>query len=226
MIESKHWLYTRLIKRVLDFFIAVISVIILSPLLLTLTIVGAVAMRGNPFFVQPRPGMKGTDGKEKIFNLIKFRTMSNEKDENGNLLPDDVRLNKYGRFLRKTSLDELGELINIINGDIAFVGPRPLLTEYLPYYTEQEHHRHDVRPGLTGWAQINGRNNIRSWEERFEYDLEYVRRCSLFFDIKILFLTVLKVVKSSDILVGSEIKVGRLDDARRKESVNGNTQEI
>lgn len=226
MIESKHWLYTRLIKRVLDFFIAVISAIILSPLLLVLTVAGAVAMRGNPFFVQPRPGMKGIDGKEKIFYLIKFRTMSNEKDENGVLLPDDVRLNKYGRFLRRTSLDELGELINIINGDIALVGPRPLLTEYLPYYTEQEHHRHDVRPGLTGWAQINGRNNIRSWEERFEYDLEYVRRCSLFFDIKILFMTVSKVLKSSDILVGSEIKVGRLDDARRKKGVESNTQEV
>lgn len=226
MVESKHWLYTRLIKRVLDFFIAVISAIILSPLLLALTIAGAVAMRGNPFFVQPRPGMRGADGKEKIFNLIKFRTMSNEKDENGKLLPDDVRLNKYGRFLRKTSLDELGELLNIINGDLSFVGPRPLLTEYLPYYTEEEHHRHDVRPGLTGWAQINGRNNIRSWEERFEYDLEYVRRCSLFFDIKILFMTVSKVVKSADILVGKEIKVGRLDDARRKEKSKSNTQEI
>jgi lipopolysaccharide/colanic/teichoic acid biosynthesis glycosyltransferase len=152
--------------------------------------------------------------------------MSNKRDKEGNLLPDDVRLNRYGRILRSTSLDELPELWNILKGDMAIVGPRPLLVEYLPYYTEEEHHRHDVRPGLTGWAQINGRNNIGSWEERFRYDLEYICKCSLLFDIKILFLTVAKVFKRSDILVGSQIKVGRLDDARRVKDDERKHQEI
>lgn len=194
--------------------------------MLLLTVTGLIVMRGNPFFVQKRPGKKGKDGREKIFYLIKFRTMTNEKDKDGNLLPDDERLGKYGRFLRKTSLDELGELFNIVKGDIAFVGPRPLLVEYLPYYTEKERRRHDVRPGLTGWAQVNGRNNISSWEERFEYDLEYVRRCSFLFDIKIWGMTIFKVIKRSDILVGREIKVGRLDDARRKFELSGDDQKV
>ena len=134
-------------------------------------------------------------------------------------MPDDVRLTKFGRILRSTSLDELPELLNIIKGDMAIVGPRPLLVEYLPYYSEEEHHRHDVRPGLTGLAQVNGRNAISSWEERFKYDLEYVNHVSFAMDVKVIFQTVVKVVKRSDIQVGSEIKVGRLDDARR-DSVN------
>ena len=150
--------------------------------------------------------------------MIKFRTMTNERDAQGNLLPDDVRLNAYGKFLRSTSLDELPELFNILKGDMAVIGPRPLLVEYLPYYTEEEHHRHDIRPGLSGWAQINGRNAISSWEQRFQYDLEYVRNCSFLFDVKIIFLTLKKVIKRSDILVGSEIRVGRLDNARRKDA--------
>ena len=173
-------------------------------------------MRGNPFFTQLRPGkISKKTGEERIFKLIKFRTMSNTKDKDGRLLPDDKRLNKYGRFLRSTSLDELPELFNILIGDMSIVGPRPLLVDYLPYYTEEERHRHDIRPGLTGLAQVNGRNAIASWEERFEYDIQYVKNVSLFLDIKILILTVLKVVKRSDILVGSEIKAGRLDDARK-----------
>ena len=173
-------------------------------------------MGGNPFFVQLRPGkIDKKTGKEKIFKLVKFRSMSNKSGRDGRLLPDDVRLNRYGRVLRKTSLDELPELWNILKGDMSIIGPRPLLVEYLPYYTEEERHRHDVRPGLTGWAQINGRNNIRSWEERFQYDLEYIRNCSLKFDVKIIFLTIKKVFKKEDILVGDEIKVGRLDVARR-----------
>ncbi len=203
-------MYARFFKRILDFILSLFALAVLSPVLLVLIILGAVNMKGNPFFTQLRPGKD-----EKIFRLIKFRTMTNQKDKEGNLLPDDVRLTKYGKFLRSTSLDELPELLNIFVGDMSIVGPRPLLVEYLPYYTEAECHRHDIRPGLTGWAQVNGRNNIGSWEERFKYDLEYLEKCSLFFDIKIVFLTVLKVFKRSDILVGSEINAGRLDDSRK-----------
>lgn len=210
-------MYAKFFKRLFDFLLSFIAISVLSPILLILTVAGAIAMGGNPFFTQLRPGKRGKDGKEKIFKLIKFRTMSNKKDENGNFLPDDVRLNKYGRILRSTSLDELPELFNILLGHMSIVGPRPLLVEYLPYYTEEEHRRHDMRPGLTGLAQVNGRNAISSWEQRFTYDLEYVDNCSLLLDIKIIFMTIGKVLKRSDILVGSEIKVGRLDDARRKE---------
>ena len=190
------------------------ALIVLSPILLILTAVGAIAMGGNPFFTQLRPGKD-----EKIFKLIKFRSMSNKKDAQGNLLPDDVRLNKYGRILRSTSLDELPELINILKGDMSIVGPRPLLVEYLPYYTECERHRHDLRPGLTGWAQINGRN-ATGWDERLQQDVDYVERCSFFFDCKIIWLTVAKVIKRSDILVGSQISQGRLDHAREKQQEN------
>ncbi len=205
-------MYGKVIKRVLDFTIALCATLCLSPILLLLTVLGAIKMKGNPFFTQERPGKD-----EKIFKLIKFRTMTCEKDENGNLLPDDDRLTRYGKILRSTSLDELPEFFNILKGDMSFVGPRPLLVEYLPYYTEEERRRHHVRPGLTGLAQVNGRNNIGSWEERFAYDIEYVENLSLANDIKILFKTVMKVVKRSDILVGSEISAGRFDDYRRKE---------
>lgn len=203
-------MYAHFFKRVFDFLLSLLALLILSPILIVLMIVGAIAMRGNPFFTQLRPGRH-----EKIFKLIKFRTMSNAKDKDGHPLPDDIRLNRYGRFLRSTSLDELPELLNILAGQMAIIGPRPLLVEYLPYYTEEEHHRHDVRPGLTGWAQVNGRNAIGSWEQRFAYDLEYIDKCSFGMDMKVLFLTVGKVVKRADILVGSQIKVGRLDDYRR-----------
>lgn len=220
-------MYANFFKRFFDFTLSLIAIIVLSPVLLILTIVGAIAMGGNPFFTQERPGrIDKKTGKERIFRMVKFRTMSNARDKDGNLLPDDVRLNAYGRFLRSTSLDELPELFNILIGDMSIVGPRPLLVEYLPYYTEEEHHRHDMRPGLTGWAQVNGRNNIKSWEERFAYDLEYVEKCSLFFDIKVLFMTVIKVFKRSDILVGSEIKVGRLDDARKAEQDDSKHQTV
>ncbi|MBP3308773.1 MAG: sugar transferase [Clostridia bacterium] len=209
-------MYSKFFKRLLDFFISLTAILVLSPVFVILMIAGAIAMRGNPFFTQLRPGkISKKTGEERIFKLIKFRTMSNAKDKDGRLLPDDKRLNKYGRFLRSTSLDELPELFNILIGDMSIVGPRPLLVDYLPYYTEEERHRHDIRPGLTGLAQVNGRNAIASWEERFEYDIQYVKNVSLFLDIKILILTVLKVVKRSDILVGSEIKAGRLDDARK-----------
>lgn len=161
-------------------------------------------------FKQERPGKNG-----RPFRLYKFRTMTDQKDENGNLLPDDIRLTKFGKWLRSTSLDELPELFNILKGDMSIVGCRPLLMEYLPYYTPEEFHRHDVRPGLTGLAQVNGRNAI-SWEKRFAYDLYYVEHCTLKMDIQILKKTVEKVLKKSDILVGSEIPAGRLDDARRR----------
>lgn len=204
-------MYAKFFKRVLDFTLSFAAIVILSPVLLILTAVGWIVMKGNPFFTQLRPGKN-----EKIFRLIKFRTMTCETDVEGKLLPDERRLTKYGRLLRSTSLDELPELFNILKGDMSIVGPRPLLVQYLPYYTEEEHHRHDVRPGLTGLAQVNGRNNISSWEERFEYDLKYINDISILMDIKILICTVKKVVNKSDILVGNEIKVGRLDDARKE----------
>ncbi|MBS5369629.1 MAG: sugar transferase [Coprobacillus cateniformis] len=202
-------MYKNFVKRVIDFLLSLSAIIILSPIWIILIVLGSIAMKGNPFFLQQRPGYK-----EKTFNLIKFRTMSNAKDSNGNLLSNEVRLNKYGRILRSTSLDELPELFNILLGNMSIVGPRPLLPEYIPYYTEEEHHRHDVRPGLTGLAQVNGRNAISSWEERFAYDLEYVNNCSFLLDIQIIIKTALKVVKRSDILVGSTVVVGRLDDIR------------
>lgn len=192
-------LYRHFFKRFYDVVLSLGALIVLSPLLLILTVVGAIAMKGNPFFVQKRPGkIDKKTGKEKIFKLIKFRTMTNEKDENGNLLPDEKRLNKYGRFLRKTSLDELGELINIFKGDMSIVGPRPLLVKYLERYSDEQRHRHDVRPGLTGYAQVHGRNAI-SWEEKFELDTYYVNRISLQMDVSILLKTVVSVLNHSGI---------------------------
>lgn len=191
-------MYAKFFKRLIDIILSVTALIVLSPVLLILTVVGAIAMKGNPFFLQPRPGKKGKDGKEKIFKLIKFRTMSNAKDKAGNLLPDDVRLNKYGKFLRSTSLDELPELLNIFKGDMAIVGPRPFLVRDCVFMTEAQRTRHSVRPGLTGLAQVNGRNNI-SWEQKIEYDLEYISNGIAFFnDIKIIFRTVGRVLKRSD----------------------------
>lgn len=176
-------MYAKYMKRILDFIISLCAVIVLSPLLLVLIILGTIFMRGNPFFVQKRPGKD-----EKIFKLIKFRTMDNRKDKDGKLLPDEVRLNGYGKFLRSTSLDELPELFNIIKGDMAIVGPRPLLVQYLPLYNDEQKHRHDVLPGLTGWAQVNGRNSI-SWTERFKLDFDYVNDITFVKDTKIILLT-------------------------------------
>ena len=202
--------YERFFKRPLDLIFSSLALVALSPVI-GVTALLVRAKLGSPvLFRQERPGRD-----EKIFALYKFRSMTDARDPAGNFLPDDVRLTRFGRLLRSTSLDELPELLNIIRGDMALIGPRPLLKEYLPYYTEEERHRHDVRPGLTGWAQVNGRNAIGSWEERFRYDLEYVNHISLGMDLKVLFLTVYKVIKRSDIQVGSEIKVGRLDVARR-----------
>ena len=191
-------MYAKFFKRFIDFWLALIALIVLSPLLFILTVVGAVAMHGNPFFTQLRPGKKGKDGKEKIFRLIKFRTMSNKKDEDGNLLPDEERLNGYGRFLRSTSADELPSLINILVGDLAIVGPRPQLVRDMVFMSDEQRRRHNVRPGLTGLAQINGRNNI-TWEQKFEYDLAYIDGgITLSKDIAIIFKTVAKVLKRSD----------------------------
>lgn len=191
-------MYAKFFKRLIDFMLSLIALIILSPVLLVLIIVGAIAMRGNPFFVQPRPGKKDKSGQEKIFKLLKFRTMDNRKDKDGNLLPDDVRLNKYGQVLRSTSLDELPELINILIGDMSIVGPRPQLVRDMVFMTAEQRRRHDVRPGLTGYAQVNGRNNI-TWEQKFEYDLRYIDNgITLINDIKIILQTVGKVVKRSD----------------------------
>lgn len=206
--------YERFIKRPLDFTLSVIALVVLSPLLLILAIVGAIAMKGNPFFVQRRPGrIDEKTGREKIFSLIKFRTMSNAKDKDGRLLPDDERLNKYGRFLRSTSLDELPELINIIAGQMAVVGPRPLLPEYLPYYTEEERHRHDVRPGLTGLAQAHGRNEL-TWEEKFQSDLDYVDRVTFLTDVRIVLDTIEEVFRRENVLVGNQLTVAKLLDER------------
>lgn len=191
-------MYAKFFKRLFDFLISLSALIVLSPILLILTIIGAIAMKGNPFFLQPRPGKKGKDGKEKIFKLIKFRTMSNLKDKDGNLLPDDQRLSKYGAWLRNTSLDELPELVNILVGHLSCCGPRPFLVRDCVFMTEEQRRRHDVRPGLTGLAQVNGRNNI-SWEQKIEYDLQYIDNgITLIGDIKIMFQTVGKVLKKSD----------------------------
>lgn len=192
-------MYANFFKRLIDFILALLAIIVLSPLLLVLTIIGAIAMKGNPFFVQLRPGRKNNKtGKEKIFKLVKFRTMTNAKDEDGNLLPDEQRLGKYGKWLRSTSLDELPELLNILNGSLSIVGPRPQLVRDMVFMTEEQRRRHDVRPGLTGLAQVNGRNNI-TWDQKLDYDLLYIDKGITFFrDVKIIFQTVGKVVKRSD----------------------------
>ena len=186
-------MYRGFFKRFLDFLLSLLALIVLSPVLLILMIVGAIKMKGNPFFTQRRPGKN-----EKIFKLIKVRTMTNAKDKEGNLLPDDQRLTKYGKFLRSTSLDELPELINILKGDMSIVGPRPLLVQYLERYTAFQRRRHEVRPGLTGHAQVHGRNAI-TWEEKFKLDVEYVDRVTFLGDVKIILTTVKSVLKREGI---------------------------
>ena len=186
-------MYVKYFKRLLDFSLSLIALITLLPLLAILIILGVVFMRGNPFFVQDRPGKN-----EKIFKLIKFRTMDNRKDKRGILLPDEVRLNKYGRFLRASSLDELPELANILKGDMSLIGPRPLLVAYLPRYNEFQRHRHDVRPGLTGYAQSHGRNAV-SWEDKFAMDVWYTTHISFKEDVKIILLTINSVLKHEGI---------------------------
>lgn len=180
-------MYANYFKRLLDFVLSLMALLVLLPVLLILTVLGAIKMKGNPFFTQKRPGKD-----ERIFKLIKFRTMTCEKDANGNLLPDAQRLTPYGKFLRSTSLDELPELLNILKGDMSIVGPRPLLVKYLHLYNEEQKHRHDVLPGLTGWAQANGRNAL-TWEEKFRLDVWYAQNLSLWLDVKTVLLTIKKV---------------------------------
>ena len=191
-------MYARFFKRFLDFLLSLTALSVLSPFLIIFIIIGAIVMRGNPFFTQLRPGkIDKKTGKERIFKLIKFRTMTNAKDEDGNLLPDEKRLTAYGKFLRSTSIDELPELINILIGDMSIVGPRPQLVRDMVFMTEEQRRRHIATPGLTGLAQCSGRNNI-TWEQKFEYDLEYIKKITFIGDVKIILKTVGKVLKRSD----------------------------
>ncbi len=191
-------MYAKFFKRFLDIVLSVTALIVLSPILLILIVVGAIAMKGNPFFLQPRPGKKDKNGKEKIFYLVKLRTMSNARDMNGDLLPDDQRLGRYGAWLRSTSADELPSLFNIAIGSCSLIGPRPFLVRDLIFMTDEQRRRHDVRPGLTGLAQVNGRNNI-TWEQKMNYDLQYIDTGITFMgDVKIILKTVGKVLKKSD----------------------------
>lgn len=193
MKVHKEGFYEKYIKRLIDICCSGAALLVLSPVLLVTAVLVRVKLGSPVLFCQARPGKN-----EEIFKLYKFRTMTGERDENGELLPDEVRLTKFGRFLRSSSLDELPELINILKGDMSLIGPRPLLVKYLPLYNEEQKHRHDVRPGLSGWAQVNGRNAI-SWEEKFQYDVEYVDKIGFVFDVKILFMTVKSVFKREGI---------------------------
>ena len=199
-------MYAKYFKRMLDFMLSFFALMAIFPILLILTVVGFFAMGGNPFFTQERPGRH-----EKVFKLIKFRTMNNKKDKYGNLLSDEKRLTAYGKWLRSTSLDELPELFNILNGDMSIVGPRPLLVKYLPYYTKRQHHRHDVRPGLTGYAQAHGRN-ATTWDERFEYDLKYVKHITFIGDVKIIIDTAKIVLKKDGISAEGQATMGDFVD--------------
>jgi lipopolysaccharide/colanic/teichoic acid biosynthesis glycosyltransferase len=196
-------LYKNSLKPVIDFIIALIGFLILSPLFFFILIVLLIANRGKPFFFQSRPG-KG----EKVFRVIKFKTMNDRKDKNGNLLPDAKRLTAAGKFIRKTSLDEIPQLLNVIKGDMSLIGPRPLLVEYLPLYNENQKRRHEVKPGITGWAQVNGRNAI-SWEQKFDYDVWYVEHLSFLLDLRIFFLTIQKVFKSEGINSATAVTMER-----------------
>ena len=224
MLKGKNGFYNRYVKRIIDIICALLAIMVFWWLYLIVAVLVRIKLGSPIIFKQERPGkIDKKTGKVTIFNMYKFRTMTDKRDVEGNLLPDDVRLTKFGRILRSTSLDELPEAFNILKGDMSVIGPRPLLVEYLPYYTKEEHHRHDVRPGLSGWAQINGRNAIDSWEQRFQYDLEYVKNVSFTFDIKVVLKTIEKVLKRSDIQVGKQIKVGRLDTARGNKNENINS---
>lgn len=207
----KNNIYGRYLKRLLDMIMAVLGLIILSPIIIVLCISVRVKLGTPVIFKQERPGLN-----EKIFTLYKFRTMRDATDKKGIHLPDEMRLTNFGRKLRATSLDELPELINILKGDMSFIGPRPLLIRYLPYYTEEEHARHHVRPGLTGLAQVSGRNNL-AWKERFQIDISYVNNVSFFNDLYIFFMTIKKVITKDDICSGKEQRLLDLDEERKLE---------
>lgn len=186
-------MYTRIFKRIIDFTLSLAAFIVFSPIFIIITIMLFITNNGKPFFYQSRPGKD-----EKLFKIIKFKSMNDKKDKNGELLPDEKRITKVGLFVRKTSLDEIPQLLNVIKGDMSLIGPRPLLISYLPLYNEQQRKRHLIKPGITGWAQVNGRNAI-SWQQKFEYDVWYVDNCSFLLDMKILWLTALKVIKRDGI---------------------------
>lgn len=212
-MEHKASIYEKYIKRLLDILLSALALIVLSPVLLVTAVLVRTKLGSPVIFRQPRPGKDG-----KVFNLYKFRSMTDEKDENGNLLPDEVRLTRFGRVLRSTSLDELPELLNILRGDMSIVGPRPLLVKYLPLYNEEQRHRHDVRPGLTGWAQVNGRNSI-TWEEKFRLDVWYVRNLSFWVDVKIIFLTVKNVLFREGISSGTAVTMEEFRGTKESEHV-------
>lgn len=201
-MEHRATFYERYIKRLLDILLSGLALIVLSPVLLVTAILVRVKLGSPVIFRQPRPGKD-----EKVFELYKFRSMTDERDGDGQLLPDEVRLTAFGKKLRSTSLDELPELLNILKGDMSIVGPRPLLVKYLPLYNEEQKHRHDVRPGLTGWAQVHGRNTI-TWEEKFNYDVWYVRHMTFLVDIKIIFLTIKKVLCREGISAEDSVTMG------------------
>lgn len=203
-------IYRNCIKRALGFGLSLLAIICLSPLLLVVTIWLHFANKGaGAFFFQERPGKDA-----KIFKIIKFKSMTDEKDENGKLLPDAQRLTKIGTFVRKSSIDELPQLFNVLKGDMALIGPRPLLPEYLPYYTEREQLRHTVRPGITGWAQVHGRNNV-TWDEKLELDAEYVEKLSFATDVQVIVMTIADVLRHKDVVVLPSTIGERLDDERR-----------
>ena len=210
-MHKPYGFYEKYIKRSLDFICGFLAIVVFGWLYIILIIFGFFFMRGNPFFTQERPGKDG-----KIFKLIKFRSMDNRKDKNGNLLSDEIRLNKYGRFIRKTSLDELPEAFNIIKGDMSVIGPRPLAVQYLPYYNSIEKHRHDVRPGLSGLAQVNGRNGLQ-WEERFAFDIKYVNKITFIGDLKIILMTVKKALKRDGVTVRGTGKTIDFDKYRQRQ---------
>ena len=206
-------MYQNYFKRIIDFILAGIALIILSPIIFTLWIWLTIANKGaGAFFFQERPGKD-----EKIFKLYKFRTMTDERDEKGELLPDEVRLTEFGKMLRASSLDELPELFNILKGDMSIIGPRPLLVSYLPWYTEEEKHRHDVRPGLSGLAQVNGRNFV-DWDRRLQFDIEYVKKITFLGDVKIIFMTIASVLKKSDVAVVTDDVEGNLAEIRAEKA--------
>ena len=203
-------MYRNALKPVLDFLVSVIMLTMLSPIFLFVFIILSVNSKGNPFFIQPRPGRN-----EKVFNLLKFKTMTDAKDANGVLLPDDQRLTKAGIFVRRTSLDEIPQLINVLKGDMSLIGPRPLLMRYLPFYSDKERQRHQVRPGITGLAQVSGRNNL-NWDDRLAMDVEYVDKLSFLLDVKIFFKTIKSVLSSKDIVVDAGAVIPDLDAYRSK----------
>ena len=215
-MQKNKKVYPRYIKRLLDIVLSIIAIILLSPIYIVVSILVLIFMGWPILFKQPRPGKN-----EKIFNMYKFRTMTNKKNKEGVLLSDEERINKFGKFLRTTSLDELPELFCILTGKMSIVGPRPLVVSYLPYYNDREKHRHDVKPGLTGLAQINGRNTLQ-WEERFEYDIEYVNNISFKMDLKIIIYTIKKVFKREDIVLSGTGKIENFNIYRKKQFEKNN----